>query len=59
MAKEPQTEYNEAETQKRFEAALRGARIAGHKPLKEKPKKREASKPAPRLSSRKKSGDNR
>jgi len=25
-------DYTEEETQKRFEAALRGARVAGHKP---------------------------
>lgn len=32
MAKEPKDEkFSEAETQKRFEAALRGARIAGAK----------------------------
>ncbi|MFL6465808.1 MAG: hypothetical protein ACJ73N_15540 [Bryobacteraceae bacterium] len=40
MARSPKIkdEYSGEEAKARFEAALRGARIAGHKPLKEKPK---------------------
>jgi hypothetical protein len=30
--KKPNEKYSEQEAQQRFEAALRGARIAGHKP---------------------------
>ena len=36
-------EYSEEETRQRFEAALRGARIAGHVPMKEKPKVNKAA----------------
>jgi len=40
--------YSEKESQARFEAALRGARIAGHKPMetliKKKPKAKRATK---------------
>jgi hypothetical protein len=38
------TEFSEDEKKERFAAALRGARIAGHKPMTDVPKKR-ASKP--------------
>jgi hypothetical protein len=31
--KDAQENYSEDEARKRFEAALRGARIAGHKPM--------------------------
>lgn len=40
MNKKSDEKFSERESQKRFEAALRGARIAGHKPMKEVPKKR-------------------
>ncbi|WP_409726038.1 hypothetical protein [Pseudorhodoplanes sp.] len=43
MARTPRDDkFSEAETQKRFEAALRGARVAGakHKPAPKKVKKR-------------------
>jgi hypothetical protein len=46
--------FDENEAKKRFEAALRGARIAGHKPMTDIPKKREASKPTSRPRSRQK-----
>jgi hypothetical protein len=36
--KGPNEQYNEQEAQRRFEAAIRGARIAGAKPLKSLPK---------------------
>jgi hypothetical protein len=32
--------YDKDEAERRFEAALRGARIAGHKPMTDVPKKR-------------------
>lgn len=35
--------YSEAETKRRFEAALRGARVTGHKTMKDVPKKRAES----------------
>jgi hypothetical protein len=46
MARSPkiEDEYSKEEAKTRFEAALRGAREAGHKPMKEKPKKAEAKK---------------
>ena len=37
------TDYTEEETRLRVEAAVRGARIAGHKPMKGAPKKRRPS----------------
>jgi len=43
--KKPNDEYGPDEARKRFETALRGARIAGHKPmesLNKKPKAKEA-----------------
>jgi hypothetical protein len=46
MAKQPDETYSEREAKERFEAALRGARVAGHTPMKKKPKvKRAAKKP--------------
>ena len=45
MAKKPDHDtYTEEETPRRFEAALRGARIAGPKPMKDVPRKRAESK---------------
>jgi hypothetical protein len=35
--------YDKDEAKRRFEAALRGARVAGHKPMTDVPKKRKAS----------------
>jgi hypothetical protein len=32
MPKQPSDQYSEQEAKSRFEAALRGARVAGHKP---------------------------
>jgi hypothetical protein len=48
MAKKPrdETEYDERESQERFKAALIGARIAGHVPMKAKPKVKKAAKKA-------------
>jgi hypothetical protein len=45
MAKNPDS-YSEEEAQRRFEAALRGARIAGHKTLEDVQRERRESKPA-------------
>lgn len=42
MAKPKEDEFTEKEAQERFEAALRGALKAPHKPLKEKPKAKKA-----------------
>jgi hypothetical protein len=36
---DPKDQYSAKETQQRFEAALRGARLVGHKPLKDIPKR--------------------
>jgi hypothetical protein len=52
MAADPNDKYDEKEAQRRFEAALRGARIAGHKPMKPAGKK----KPAQPLAKKKKPG---
>jgi hypothetical protein len=46
--KKPADQYDDREAQQRFEAALRGALKAPHKPLKEKPKVKKAAKKAPR-----------
>jgi hypothetical protein len=35
--------YDKDEAKRRFEAALRGARVAGHKPMTAVPKKRKTS----------------
>jgi 23S rRNA-/tRNA-specific pseudouridylate synthase len=40
MAKAPTGQFSEKEMQQRFEATLKGAMNAPHKPLKEKPKAR-------------------
>jgi hypothetical protein len=40
--------YPEKEAQQRFEAALRGARIAGHKPMSSIPRKRPKTQRKPR-----------
>jgi hypothetical protein len=45
MAKSPNAdEYDEKEARARFEAALKGAMNAPHKPLKDKPKKAKPKK---------------
>jgi hypothetical protein len=48
MAQSPKVEdeYSEEEAKRRFAAALRGARIAGHKPMKPAGKKKPAQPPA-------------
>jgi hypothetical protein len=40
MAKKPDEQFSEKKAQQRFEAALRGALKAPHKPLKESPRRR-------------------
>jgi hypothetical protein len=52
--KKGEDQFSEKEAKARFEAALRGARITGHKPMTDIPKKREVSKPTPRPRSRQK-----
>jgi hypothetical protein len=42
MPKSEKETFSKAEAKARFEAALRGARITGHKPLKDKPKVKKA-----------------
>lgn len=47
MGSKPQSdEYSEKEAQARFDAALKGAMNAPHKPLKAKPKAKKAKKKA-------------
>ena len=49
MAKEKtEDRYGEQEAQRRFEAALRGARLAGHKPMKSITPKRPKKQRKPR-----------
>jgi hypothetical protein len=43
-SKDKQDQFNSEETQRRFEAALRGARIAGHKQMKDITKTRKVAK---------------
>ena len=42
MAKKPDDQYSPEETQQRMKAALLGARIVGHVPMKAKPKAKKA-----------------
>lgn len=44
MAKAPNDQYSPEETQERMKAALLGARLAGHVPMKAKPKAKKAAK---------------
>jgi hypothetical protein len=48
MARKPDDQYSEEEAQRRLKAALRGARVAGHKPMKsmtpKRPKKQSKKK---------------
>jgi hypothetical protein len=44
MAKNPGEQFEAKEAQERFEAALKGAMNAPHKPLKKKPKAKRATK---------------
>lgn len=44
MSKPPDT-YSDEEAEARLRAALQGARVAGHQPMKDVPRKRPESKP--------------
>jgi hypothetical protein len=44
--KKPDDRYSDQEAKDRLVAALKGARIAGHVPMKEKPKVKKATKKA-------------
>lgn len=54
MPKKAEDQYNKDEAQRRFEAALKGARVAGHKPMSEispqPEKKKAATKAKPKRS---------
>jgi len=43
MQKKEEDKFSQEEAAQRFRAALRGARIAGHVPMKEKPKVNKAA----------------
>ena len=47
MAKEPNGQYGKDESEERLVAALRGARITGHRPMSEVPKKTQGSPKKP------------
>jgi len=47
MRKKKDEPFGEKESQRRFEAALRGARVVGHKPMKGISPKRPKSQPKP------------
>jgi hypothetical protein len=51
MAKKPDDQFTPEESQKRFEAALKGARVAGPKPKSDVPAKRPGAR---KVASRKK-----
>jgi hypothetical protein len=53
MAIKEEDEYGSEESKRRFEAALKGARIAGHKPMESLIKKKPKAKKAPRKKTRK------
>jgi hypothetical protein len=42
--KETSDQYSDEEAERRLVAALRGSRITGHKPMKDKPKAKKAAK---------------
>jgi hypothetical protein len=44
MPKKAEDQYSAEEAQQRMRAALLGARLAGHVPMKEKPKAKKATK---------------
>jgi hypothetical protein len=44
MTKKPEVLFSDEEAQRRFEAALRGAREVGHEPMKDIPPKRPKAK---------------
>ena len=48
VTKRSDEQFDEAEAQRRFEAALRGARIAEAKPMRDMPRKDKAPKRKPR-----------
>jgi hypothetical protein len=50
MSKPPEN-FSDEETQKRFTAALRGARIAGHKPMESLTRKKAKKQSKPRKKS--------
>ncbi len=52
MGDDKSAQYDEKESQARFEAALKGAMNASHKPLKEKPKTKSKKKPGKSRDSR-------
>jgi hypothetical protein len=46
-SKKSDEKYSAKEARERFEAALRGARVAGHKPMKPSPAKKAKAKKKP------------
>jgi hypothetical protein len=46
MRRKNPMDYSEEETKQRMEAALRGARIAGHKPMESLTRKRRKAQPS-------------
>jgi len=53
MGKEIDESYSEDEAKRRFEAALRGARVVGHEPMKDIPPKRSKLLAPPKTGKRK------
>lgn len=47
MAKKSEDQYDSKETEKRMAAALKGARLVGHKPMKPSPAKKAKAKKKP------------
>jgi hypothetical protein len=54
MAKKPDDQYSDEEARERLVAALRGARIAGHKPMESLIKKKSKAKKAAKKAKSKK-----
>jgi hypothetical protein len=52
MPQKPDDRYTKKEAEQRMRAALKGARIAGHKPMKEGSPAKAAARPKPEKSSR-------
>lgn len=52
MNKKSEAVYSDAEAEKRLQAALRGSRVTGHKPMADIPKKRAVKKPKTKKASK-------
>lgn len=59
MTKKNDDQFNDAEAEKRLQAALRGSRITGHQQLTDIPKKRATKKATPKEGAKKRLSSNK